>query len=356
MEWAGNAIFSGNVKSTQYYAESDNSSSAPNQFQVNGATNSNKQLIIGYNTTNNGYGSIQAIFQGVTTTNLALQSNGGNVGIGMNNPQTLLSIENSGTQNVISPIITSQSSGTTYAGIYSIRDGAGDQRGLIFQNFTANVGLTEKLRISSNGYIGINKTDPATFLHIVGSNTTGRGQLSIQSNNTSNAARISFYYDTNLQGNVGTTSADFYVESVNTLVLLPGNGNTTRGGTIREFAGAVSPPSPYTADLRLNITHDGWGGNNDSGTVYVEYQGRAYGNNQTTTAFGVITYRLDSNGLSITNVSTAGVTVSNVTLSTNVSSNYILRVTFGVSAAVDRASIFARTTNSFVSSISVDTV
>ena len=218
-----------------------------------------------------------------------------------------------------------------------------------------------KLRANGNsyfngGFVGINKTDPATFLHIVGSNTTGRGQLCIQSNNTSNAARASWYYDTNLQGNIGTTSADFYVESVNTLVLLPGNGNTTRGGTIREFTGSVSPPSPYTADLRLTINHDGWGGNNDSGTVYVEYQGRAYGNNQTTVAYGVITYRLDSNGVSITNVSTAGVTVSNVTLSTNISSNYILRITFGVSVVVDRASIFARTTNSFVSSMSVDTV
>jgi len=118
----------------------------------------------------------------------------------------------------------------------------------------------------------------------------------------------------------------------------------------------VSPPSPYTADLRLSITHSSWGGNNDSGTVYVEYQGRAYGNNQTTTAFGIITYRLDSNGVSITNVSTAGVTLSNVTLSTDTSTNLILRVTFAVAQAVDRASIFARTTNSFVTAISADTV
>jgi hypothetical protein len=87
-----------------------------------------------------------------TITALSILSNG-NVGILNNNPQTLLSVENSGTQNVVSPIITSQSTGTTYGGMYSIRDGAGDQRGLIFQNYTANVGLTEKLRITSDGVI-----------------------------------------------------------------------------------------------------------------------------------------------------------------------------------------------------------
>ena len=87
-----------------------------------------------------------------TINALTILSNG-NVGILNNNPQTLLSVENSGTQNVVSPIITSQSTGTTYGGMYSIRDGAGDQRGLIFQNYTANVGLTEKLRITSDGVI-----------------------------------------------------------------------------------------------------------------------------------------------------------------------------------------------------------
>jgi hypothetical protein len=91
-------------------------------------------------------------------TNILNITNTGSVGIGTTAPQTLLSIETSGVQNTISPIITSQSSGTTYTGMYSIRDGAGDQRGLIFQVYTANVGLNEKMRITSGGDVLIGVT------------------------------------------------------------------------------------------------------------------------------------------------------------------------------------------------------
>ena len=112
-----------------------------------------------------------------------------NVGIGTLVPQTTLSIENSGTQNVISPIITSQSSGTTYAGMYSIRDGAGDQRGLLFQNYTANVGLTEKVRITSLGDVCIGTTSSIL-------SASNRGNLTI---NGSTSSILSF-------GNAGVNS------------------------------------------------------------------------------------------------------------------------------------------------------
>jgi hypothetical protein len=54
----------------------------------------------------------------------------GNVGIGTTSPQTSLSIETSGTQDVVSPVVTGQTAGVTYGGLYTVRDGVGDQRGL----------------------------------------------------------------------------------------------------------------------------------------------------------------------------------------------------------------------------------
>jgi hypothetical protein len=93
-----------------------------------------------------------------------------------------------------------------------------------------DVGGTENIRLSGKtstnsfilGNVGIGTNSPSTFLHVLGSNTTGRGQLCIQSNNVSNAARASWYYNTTLQGNIGTTSGDFYVEAINNLQLLAG--------------------------------------------------------------------------------------------------------------------------------------
>lgn len=87
----------------------------------------------------------------------------GNVGIGLTTVNTKLAVATSGDQSTVSPLITAQTSSTTYGGIYTIRDGAGDQRGLIFQNYTANVGLTEKMRIDSSGNLLVGTTNASTI-------------------------------------------------------------------------------------------------------------------------------------------------------------------------------------------------
>jgi hypothetical protein len=197
--------------------------------------------------------------------------------------------------------------------------------------------------------VGIGTSTPSTFLHILGPNTTNRGQLSIQSNNASNAARASFYYDTTLQGNVGTTGGNFYIEAVNDLQLI---ANNFIRNSSREFTTVLYPSNPYTSDLQLTVTHTGWGSNYDSGIVFVEFLGRTYGSNQITSAFGTITYRMDTNGATINTVSTAGVTLNNVTISTDVATNLLLKITFQVAANADRLAIYARTLNTFVSNIS----
>jgi hypothetical protein len=117
-----------------------------------------------------------------------------NVGIGTTSPQTLLSVETSGVQSTVSPIITSQSSGVTYTGLYSIRDGAGDQRGLIFQVYTANVGLNEKMRITSGGNIGIGNTGNSGIrVNITGATSDS----STQAINVSKADGTNLFYARN---------------------------------------------------------------------------------------------------------------------------------------------------------------
>ncbi|MFN7996553.1 MAG: tail fiber domain-containing protein [Bryobacteraceae bacterium] len=83
--------------------QADNRSLTPYQIQIQGSTNSNEQLLLGYNTTGQyGYGSVQAIYQGVSSTALALNPFGGPVLIGTSN----------GTGN---PFVVAQSQGTGIA-------------------------------------------------------------------------------------------------------------------------------------------------------------------------------------------------------------------------------------------------
>jgi hypothetical protein len=65
--------------------------STSGQFAVTGSSNTNKQLRVGFNTTSD-YGLIEAVIDGTGFKNLALQPNGGNVGIGTINPTKKLHV------------------------------------------------------------------------------------------------------------------------------------------------------------------------------------------------------------------------------------------------------------------------
>jgi hypothetical protein len=102
--------------------------------------------------------------------------------------------------------------------------------------FTSSSAIGNSLIFDNGTSVGIGTATPSTFLHIIGANTSNRGQLSIQSNNTSNAAKMSFYYDTTLQGNIGTVSSDFYLESINNLSIYAGGAErlkVTTGGNLQ---------------------------------------------------------------------------------------------------------------------------
>jgi len=69
----------------------NSSGSPPAQWVLRGQTNTNQQMLLGYNTADN-YGSVQVIFQGVGFFPLCLQPLAGNVGINTTSPSHALDV------------------------------------------------------------------------------------------------------------------------------------------------------------------------------------------------------------------------------------------------------------------------
>jgi hypothetical protein len=271
-------------------------------------------------------------------------------------------------------IMAFNNSCTTPFGMVRFNRGTVDGCGSI----TLNTSGVDRMVVTSAGNVGIGTTDPGQKLEVVGGEIkAGRvdssnegGQLSF-GRASDNAT--GWYIDA--YGNTSTPSLRF-VDVSNSSVRMTVDGlgiasfacqvlapNIVLGGTATSFQGPIATygtgvgvSDPYTADLQLVVCHSGWGGNYDSGTLYVQYSARAYGSSQLTTSYGTVTYQMSSNGVEIYNTSLAGLTSSNVSVSSNVAQNCVLKVTFAVAQNVDRLSIFARTTNQSVFAITSNLV
>lgn len=135
------------------------------QLRIGGSTNSNYQLNLGYDTTNN-LGVIQSGEDGTAYKNLALNPNGGNVGIGTTGPTTKLNIKESGTNNAVVFI----EPGTWAPGYYAeIR--FGDANHYIRGEWGAGINIYDVNRIALTGSnVGIGTTTPANLLTLANNN------------------------------------------------------------------------------------------------------------------------------------------------------------------------------------------
>jgi len=179
------------------------------QLRLVGSTSSAKMLSLGYQTTSN-YGFISALIAGTGYSNLALQPNGGNVGIGTSNATAKLEsyfASNALTINYLATNLDGNSPIPTYG--FSVTDGSTETRSikagigyeryltngrgaLHFYNHSANDTASIsgnrssagdiKMSLDNNGNVGIGITSPVALLNIRASAPTGTGAVTTGTN------------------------------------------------------------------------------------------------------------------------------------------------------------------------------
>jgi hypothetical protein len=155
------------IGASRYILCSDSQSKFGDNGIINGAAaDANTQIQY--------FGGKALFFNEGVATRMTLNSTGLGVGV---SPNTKLAVTHSDVVGTLYPIITAQYAAGTYGGMYAVRDGAGDQRGLAWQTYKAGTGLVESLRLSSDGNVGIGVTPSAWLAAVkaldIGSNAMG---------------------------------------------------------------------------------------------------------------------------------------------------------------------------------------
>jgi hypothetical protein len=129
------------------------------QITAGGATTAGKKLRLGYQTTNN-FAWIQSTNEGVANTDLSLNPNGGNVGIGTTNPSVKLHVNESSLS--ASGVLINVA--TTSASYYSLNVQSAD---------------TSRLYVRADGNVGIGTTGPGYKLDVQAGQVNASGGLCI---------------------------------------------------------------------------------------------------------------------------------------------------------------------------------
>jgi hypothetical protein len=134
------------------------------QFKIRRYSNNNEQLILGFHSSD--YAQIQAVEQGVAYRPLALNPNGGNVGIGTTNPASNLHLHSASSATVMK--ISNSSSGVGAFDGMAIALGNGFSQLWYYENgyFRIATNNSERMRITSTGDVGIGTTSPGAQLHL----------------------------------------------------------------------------------------------------------------------------------------------------------------------------------------------
>ena len=156
-------------------------SDSTEQIVIRTTTDTNRQLIIGYNYSGN-YGAIQAVQQGTAYRNLILNQSGGNVLVGTTSENSfgagVTSIQMNGSSGALVE--------TRYNTTSGLRVGSSSDHGYLFDPRAVYMRFgtsdTERIRIASDGNVGIGTTSAGYKLDVSG-DIRGTGNLLISTGN-----------------------------------------------------------------------------------------------------------------------------------------------------------------------------
>ncbi len=211
------------------------------QVRIQGATDENKGLFMGFDTTND-FGFIGAHIAGVSWNNLILNPSGGNVGIGTTTPEYILDIGKNDATNEITRIRSMGNAGLILEGD---SDNDTSELGTAFIKFSQDGGASEyyvgtnqadgadpeggslpgakrnallitkkgtspiqfgndssiDMTINSSGYVGIGTTNPERMLHIASS--TGWNNMLLENYSAADGVQLNLRNDTGYGFNIG---------------------------------------------------------------------------------------------------------------------------------------------------------
>jgi hypothetical protein len=160
------------------------SDGANEQFRIRRYSNTNEQLLFGVHSSD--YSYIQAVEQGVAYRALSLNPNGGNVGIGVTNPNALLEVNKNVSFSTIDTYAQLVVKTTSGANGKLLNIGVDESAGLSFiQSVDRGTDSMPLILQRYSGNVGIGTTNPGAKLHVIGevkssTTTSTYGYISMQ--------------------------------------------------------------------------------------------------------------------------------------------------------------------------------